>query len=113
MGSDGVVDLAEPIDFDGQGVAVADRATEQMLVLQGAEEPLDHPVGLRALDAGADVAQQRVIAGERPGEHRAAEARPVVADDRDRRRHGAQQIAGGLIDQINLAAVVAQVVEVG
>jgi len=34
-----------------------------MLVLQGAEEALDDAVGLRGLDAGADVAQQRIIAG--------------------------------------------------
>jgi hypothetical protein len=56
VGADGVVDLAEAVDFYGQGVAV-DAATEQVLVLQRAEEPFDDAAGLRAADAGADVAQ--------------------------------------------------------
>jgi hypothetical protein len=64
VGSDGVVDLAEPVDFDGEGVAVVDGSAVEVLVLEGAEEPLDDAVGLRALDSGADVAQQRVFAGE-------------------------------------------------
>ena len=52
VGSDGVVDLAEPIDFDGEGVAVLDGSAVEVLVLKGAEEPLDDAVGLRALDSG-------------------------------------------------------------
>ena len=64
VGSDGVVDLAEPVDFDGEGVAVVDGSEVEVLALEGAEEPLDDAVGLRALDSGADVAQQRVFAGE-------------------------------------------------
>jgi hypothetical protein len=58
VGSDGVVDLGEPVDFDGEGVAVVDGSAVEVLVLEGAEEPLDDAVGLRALDSGADVAQQ-------------------------------------------------------
>jgi hypothetical protein len=59
VGSDGVVDLAEPVDFDGEGVAVLDGSAVEVLVLEGTEEPFDDAVGLRALDSGADVAQQR------------------------------------------------------
>jgi hypothetical protein len=54
----------EPVDFDGTGVAVVDGSAVDVLVLEGAEEPLDDAVDLRALDSGADVAQQRVFAGE-------------------------------------------------
>jgi hypothetical protein len=54
----------EPVDFDGAGVAVVDGSAVEVLVLEGAEEPLDDAVDLRALDSGADVAQQRVFAGE-------------------------------------------------
>jgi len=57
VGSDGVVDLSEAGDFDGERAGVIDRAAEQVLVFQGAEEALDDAVGLRGLDAGADVAQ--------------------------------------------------------
>ena len=57
------------------------------------------------------MAQQRVIAGERLGEGSAAKARPVVADYGDGCRDGAQQLAGCLIDQIELAAIGAQIVE--
>jgi hypothetical protein len=46
VGSDGVVDLAEPVDFDGEGVAVVDGSAVEVLVLEGAEEPLDDAVGL-------------------------------------------------------------------
>jgi hypothetical protein len=52
VGSDGVVDLAEPVDFDGEGVAALDGSAVEVLVLKGAEEPLDDAVGLRALDSG-------------------------------------------------------------
>jgi hypothetical protein len=41
VGSDGVVDLAEPVDFDGEGVAVVDGSAVEVLVPKGAEEPLD------------------------------------------------------------------------
>jgi hypothetical protein len=34
-GSDGVVDLAEPVDFDGEGVAVLDGSAVEVLVLNG------------------------------------------------------------------------------
>jgi hypothetical protein len=107
VGSDGVVDVAEPVDLDGQGVAVVDRSAEQVLVLQRAEEPLDNPVGLRRLDAGADVAQQRILAGERFGEHRAAEAGSVVGDHGDRGGSGARHVAGRLINKVELVAIVA------
>jgi hypothetical protein len=33
-GSDGVVDLAEPVDFDGEGVAVLDGSAVEVLVLK-------------------------------------------------------------------------------
>jgi hypothetical protein len=45
VGSDGVVDLAEPVDFDGEGVAVVDGSAVEVLILEGAEEPLDDAVG--------------------------------------------------------------------
>jgi hypothetical protein len=47
VGSDGVVDLAEAVDFDGEGVAVVDGSAVEVLVLEGAEGPLDDAVGLR------------------------------------------------------------------
>jgi hypothetical protein len=80
-------------------------AAEQVLVFEGAEESLDRAVGLRALDAGADVAQERVLAGERFGEDCAVKAWCVVEDDGDGRGDGAQQLAGGLIDQVDVSAV--------
>jgi hypothetical protein len=49
-GSDGVVDLAEPVDFDGEGVAVVDGSAVEVLVLEGAEEPLDDAVGSWSAD---------------------------------------------------------------
>jgi hypothetical protein len=76
-----------------------------MLVLEGAEEPLDDPAGLRGLDAGADVPQQRAIAGERHLVGLAAAAGSIVTDDGDRGRDGAQQLAGGLVDRVQLAAI--------
>jgi hypothetical protein len=36
-----VVGAAEQVDFDGEGVAVADGGAVEMFVLQRAEEPLD------------------------------------------------------------------------
>ena len=67
VGSDGVIDLAEAADFDGQRAGVVDGAAEQVLVLGRAEEPFDDAVGLRRLDPGADVPQQRIVTGERLG----------------------------------------------
>lgn len=46
VGSDGVVDDAEAMNFHVKGVAIADVAAKQVLVFQGAEEPLDDAVGL-------------------------------------------------------------------
>jgi hypothetical protein len=55
----------------------------EVLVFQGAEEPFDHAVGLRAPDSSPDVTKQRVVAGERLGEGAAAEAGAVVGDHCD------------------------------
>ena len=55
VGAEGVVGVAELVDLDGEGVAVADDRAVEVLVLQGAEEPFDHAVGLRAPHPGADV----------------------------------------------------------
>ena len=41
-----MVGVAEQVDFDGEGVAVADGGAVEMFVLQRAEEPLDYAVGL-------------------------------------------------------------------
>ncbi|MGF6884227.1 hypothetical protein ABIA39_003532 [Nocardia sp. GAS34] len=41
-----VVDDPEAVNLHVQGIAVGDHATEQVLVFQGAEEPLDHTVRL-------------------------------------------------------------------
>lgn len=46
MESQSVVGVAEQVDFDGEGVAVADGGAVEMFVLQRAEEPLDYAVGL-------------------------------------------------------------------
>ena len=43
---DRVVEVAEAVDLDGEGVAVADVGTVEVFVLQGAEEPFDDAVGL-------------------------------------------------------------------
>jgi len=61
---DAVVDVAEAGGLHRERAAVVDRGAVEVLVLQRAEESLDDAVGLRAPDAGADVAQQRLIAGE-------------------------------------------------
>jgi hypothetical protein len=74
------------------------------LVDQGAVQSFHLAVGLRAFDAGADVAQERVLAGERFGEDCAVKAWCVV-EDGDGRGDGAQQLAGGLIDQVDVSAV--------
>ena len=82
-----------------------------MFVLQGAEEPFDYAVGLRAPHPGTDVSEQRVVAGERLGEGAAAEAWAVVGDHRDRRRRLTNDVVVG-VDDVHLAAVGAEVVEV-
>jgi hypothetical protein len=43
---DRVVEVAEAVDLDGEGIAVADVGTVEVFVLQGAEEPFDDAVGL-------------------------------------------------------------------
>lgn len=48
VGSQIIVGVAEQVDFDGEGVAVADGGAIEMFVLQRAEEPLDYAVGLWA-----------------------------------------------------------------
>jgi hypothetical protein len=68
------VGVAELVDLDGEGIAVADDRAVEVFVLQGAEEPFDYAVGLRAPHPGTDVSEQRVVAGERLGEGAAAEA---------------------------------------
>jgi hypothetical protein len=45
--TDGVVGAVEEVDLDRQRVAVVDPTAVHMLILQGAEVPLDHPVGLQ------------------------------------------------------------------
>ena len=40
VGSQSVLGVAEQVDFDGEGVAVADGGAVEMFVLQRAEEPL-------------------------------------------------------------------------
>jgi hypothetical protein len=81
-----------------------------VLVLQRAEESLDDAVGLRAPDAGPDVAQ-RLIAGERRLVGLAAKARAVVGDDGDRSGDDVDDLAGVLVDQFEFATVVSQVVQ--
>lgn len=48
---DRVVDVAEPVDLDGESVAVGDVGAVEVFVLEGAEEPFDDAVRLR--DASA------------------------------------------------------------
>ena len=57
------------------------------------------------------MAQQPVIAGEHLGEDGAAKTGPVVADHRDGCRHSAQHFAGGLINQVKLAAIGTQILQ--
>jgi hypothetical protein len=59
----------------------------EVLVLQRAEESLDDAVGLRAPDAGADVAQQRIVASEGRLVGLTTEAGAVVGYDGDRCRN--------------------------
>jgi hypothetical protein len=84
--ADGVIDLPEPVDLDRERVTVADLTAVEVLVFQGAEEPFDDSVALRALDPSADMAHQRVLTGEGLSKHLTTETRPVVGDHRDRRR---------------------------
>jgi hypothetical protein len=57
------------------------------------------------------VAQQRVVAGERGLVGLAAEAGVVAGYDRDRCRDDVDDLTGGLVDQLQLAAIGPQVVE--
>ena len=82
-----------------------------MLVFQGAEEPFDHAVGLRAPDSSADVTKQRVVAGERLGEGAAAEAEAVVGDHCDGCGNLADDEVLG-VDHVHLPTVSAELVEV-
>ena len=81
MGSDGVIDLAESLDFHGEGVAVVDRGAVEVLVFQGFEQPLDDSVGLRGSDPGPDVTQYGIVTVERPGTC-CCVARSVVEDEK-------------------------------
>lgn len=62
--SDRVVDVAEPVDLDGESVAVGDVGAVEVFVLEGAEEPFDDAVRLRRFHAGAHVPQERIFAVE-------------------------------------------------
>jgi len=79
---DRVVDDPESVYLHVQGIAVGNHAAEQVFVFQGAEEALDHAIGLRRPDPGADVSQQRVRPAERGLENLAAEAGTVVRHHR-------------------------------
>ena len=61
---DAVVDVAEAGGLHRERSAVVDRCPIQVLVLECAEEAFDDAVGLRGADAGANVAQRRIVAGE-------------------------------------------------
>src|SRR6266540_1349822 len=108
---DAVVDVAEAGGLHRERAAVVARGAVEVLVLQRAEESLDDAVGLRAPDAGPDVAQQRLIAGERRLVGLAAKARAVVGDDGDRSGEESDELAGVLVDQFAFATVVPQVVQ--
>lgn len=112
MRSDPVVDVAEAGGLHRERAAVVDRRAVQVLIFEGAEEALDDAVGLRRADTGADVTQQRVAAGEGGLVDLAAEARAVIGHDRNWSRDDVDDLAGGLVDEFQLAAVGAQIVEV-
>ena len=101
-------------DFDGHGVAVAvaNDAPVEVFVFERAEEPLDHPVGLRGPDAGPDVAQQRLNAGEGLSEGLTAKARPVIRHDCDRHQHVPDDLPGRVRDR-RLVQILAQVIQAG
>jgi hypothetical protein len=56
-------------DFDSEAVAAG--GTAEMFVLQRAEEPLDHAIGLWAPHPCPDVTAQQTVAGERVSESHA------------------------------------------
>jgi hypothetical protein len=62
VGSQSVVDVAEQVDFDREGVAVADGGAVEMFVLQRAEEPRHHLVWL-AVSATYSVPLSLVFCG--------------------------------------------------
>jgi hypothetical protein len=103
--------VAEQVDIDGEGVAVADGGAVEMFVLQRAEEPLDYAVGLWAPHLCADVTEQRVVAGERVSEGHATKAWPVVRHDGDRSGCFTDHVVVG-VDDVHHAAVGTEVVEV-
>src|ERR1044072_2638856 len=104
MGSDAGVGVGEQGAFDGEGGALADLSSVEVFVCEGDEEALDDAVGLRAAPAGADVPEQRVVAGEGPLEGLAAEAGSVVGDDGDGGGHG-PQVGAVVVEQLDAAAV--------
>src|SRR6266540_3407397 len=108
---DAVVDVAEAGGLHRERAAVVDRGAVEVLVLQRAEASLDDAVGLRAPEGGPEVAQQRLIAGERRLVGLAAKARAVVGDDGDRSGDDVDELAGVLVDQFAFATVVPQVVQ--
>src|SRR6266545_2876111 len=93
---DAVVDVAEAGGLHRERAAVVDRGAVEVLVLQRAEASLDGAVGLRAPEGGPEVAQQRLIAGERRLVGLAAKARAVVGDDGDRSGDDVDELAGVL-----------------
>ncbi|MDQ0946626.1 hypothetical protein QFZ24_000549 [Streptomyces phaeochromogenes] len=48
VGAEGVVGVAELVDLDGEGIAVAGDRAEEVFVLQDAQEPFDFAVGPRS-----------------------------------------------------------------
>src|SRR6266536_2932702 len=82
-----------------------------MFVLQRAEEPLDHAVGLWAPHPCADVTKQRVVAGQRVSEGHATKAWPVVGHDGDRSGCCTDHVVVG-VDDVHHAAVGTEVVQV-
>ena len=64
VGPDLVVDVAEEVDLDVEGVGFVDESAVEVLVFQCLEVSLVDAVGLRAAHSGSDVAKQRVLAGE-------------------------------------------------
>ena len=111
MWPDAVVDVAEAGGLHRERAAVVDRGAVEVLAFEGAEEAFDDAVGLRAPDAGADVARQRIVASEGRLVGLTTEAGAVVGDDGDPCRNHVDDLAGVLVDQFEFATVVPQVVQ--
>jgi hypothetical protein len=90
--------------FHVEGVTVADVSAVEVFVFEGAEESFDDAVGLRGFKAGADVTQQRVVAGECGLEGLPAKAGPVVRDHGDGCGGTADDVFVG-VDDVHDAAV--------